>query len=129
MSTPSGVYPFATPDGQAIPLDIIKGTAAIVLPFTRGVISTCTLPEYAVVGVLLSKKACLIQFGGGPLTTLPGDGDVVTNGVIVPDNGILTVALEPGQLHVMGLENTGVLYIQLIEQWAAIGLRTQFARI
>lgn len=128
MTIPRGVYPFATQDGKAIPLDIIKGNAVIVLPFTAGGLSTCTLPDYAVVGVLISKKGCMVQLGDTPVTGEPIAGDLIPNAVIIPDSGIVTVALEPGQLSVRGLDAAGILYIQLIEQWAAIGLATQYTR-
>ena len=129
MATPEGIYPFATQDGKPIPLDIIKGAAVIVLPFTAGGVSTCGLPDYAIVGVLLSKQACLVRLGDTPVPTSFSSGEAISDCVYVPDSGIITVSMIPGaQLTVTGITQAGTLYIQLIEQWAALGLTTQYSR-
>ena len=42
---PSEHYPFATQDGKAIPLDILKPSGLIPVPFTEGAPVEITLPD------------------------------------------------------------------------------------
>jgi hypothetical protein len=127
MTTPTGVYPFATQDGKAIPLDIIKGTATIILPFTAGGIVASTIPPGSIVGVFMTDKACLVQFGTSLAIPLV-ENDLIYDSVFVPERGIVTVALTPGPIRLVGMSGPGTLVIQLIEKWAALALPTQFVR-
>lgn len=127
MSTPIGVYPFATQDGKAIPLDIIKAKSVIMQSFIAGAGTAITIPATATVGVLISDKACLLRFG----TTLPASliaNTEYADTVLVPSGSIVVVAMTPGTAYVRGLSEAGTIYIQLIEKWAGLALNTQYQR-
>lgn len=126
VGVPEGIYPFSTQDGKAIPLDIIKPRAVIVQPYLVSAGATFQMPSYAVVGVLMSDTGCLVRFGEEGIVATPGMP--ITDCIIVPAGGIITTVLTPGDVHVLGLAKGGTLYIQLIEQWAAMGLATQYGR-
>lgn len=122
---PVGIYPFSTQDGKVIPLDIIKGQAVIPQPYLPASDSMFSIPAWAGVGVLMSDTGCLVRFGAAIAVEA---GVPISDCIVVPAGGIITTVLTPGEVHVQGLTKGGTLYVQLIEQWAAIGLPTQYGR-
>lgn len=129
MNMPAGIYPFSTQDGKAIPLDIIKPKGLISCAYTNGVVAHCVIPPDGSVGVLTSSFPCILRFGAVDMPVPPVDGVYYPDAVYIPAGGIITVALTPGPVSVVGAATkSGVLYIQLIEQWAGLGLPTQYGR-
>lgn len=128
MALPEGIYPFSTQDGKTIPLDIIKVRSIIVQPFVKTGMMALVIPADAVVAVLYSKAGCVLRFGDTVVPSVFPEGEEVSNCILIPEGGIITTVLTPGTASVIGLDGPGTLYIQLIEQWAAIGLPTQYGR-
>jgi hypothetical protein len=124
--TSKQVYPFATQDGKAIPLDIINPKGVIPVAFTQ-VVKAFVIPDGYEVGALYSTEDSLVRFGN----TIPNalvDGTLYDNAVIVPSKAMVTSGITPGNVYVKGLSASGVLYIQLIEKWAGLGLQMQYGR-
>lgn len=117
------LYPFATQDGKAIPLDIIKPAFL----YMCNVASTVVVPtKYQVVAIHAINVDALVRFGEDlviPLTS----GVYYENTVYIPKNGVVMVALPDNTLHIYP-SNTGIVYVQGMEKWAGLGLQKQLER-
>lgn len=123
---PSEIYPFATVDGKAIPLDILKPTYLSITQFTAEASTEINLPVNAVVGMFISNKAVVISFEA-PLAAI-GTEPILSKTLIVPENVIVSSSILANKLHIRGIAEAGTLYIQLIEKWAGLALDKQFTR-
>lgn len=123
---PSQVYPFATQDGKAIPLDIIRPAGLIQLAFNNSSVVNFTLADTYTEGVILATTACVVRQG----STIPSivDGTFYQDMFLVYTDTLITVSLLPGPIYVKGLTGSGTLYLQLIEKWAGLALPKQFIR-
>ena len=127
ISTPQEVYPFASQDGMAIPLDIIKPSCLVIKSFSPSS-SSFTIPENYKVCTLIASTACLLRFGEDFPTPLV-DATLYENTLLVPQDTVVTASLLPETIYVRSLgEDIGTLYIQLIEKWAGLALDRQYAR-
>ena len=126
MTAPTNLYPFATQDGKAIPLDIIRPSALLSLAVNTTAAGPVDITNAYSVGVFFSAVECLVGFGasvGYPLTT----GVLHTNTLLLPANTILVSSL-PSNIIYVSAEKAGILYLQLIEKWAGLGLEKQYIR-
>jgi hypothetical protein len=127
MTTPRGVYPFATQDGQAIPLDIIAPRSLMYQNFvSTGNGTAIVIPTASEVGTVFSTKDAILRFTDD-LSILAADAEI-PNALFIPANTIVTVALTPGTAYVLGIAEAGRLYLQVIDKWAGLGLPTQYVR-
>lgn len=122
MTTLKEVYPFATSDGKAIPLDIIYPSALVKL--TNG--QSFTLAAgYEVAAIHAFGAEAILSFNGalGSVNT----ATLYEDTVFIPPNGLAIVRLPSATVHVI-TGTGGVVYIQLIEKWAGLALPSQFNR-
>jgi hypothetical protein len=124
MTAPIELYPFATRDGKAIPLDIIRPRGFIKKNFTT-VSASLSLPRDSYVATFTSDVDCLISFGADLPTNLVDGVDYVDT-LCVPAGVTVTAAVVTSDAHVKGLTSSGSLLIQLIEKWAGLALDSQF---
>lgn len=122
----SQVYPFATQDGKAIPLDIIKPSGLIFTNFTDSADVSITIPEGYPVAAIIANTACFIRFGDSIGTLV--ENTFYNNLLLIPSNTITIVSLIVGSAKVRGLTDSGSVYLQLIEKWAGLALDKQFIR-
>lgn len=120
------VYPFATQDGKAIPLDIIKSAGLIVKSFSLTA-ELLIFPEDKPVGMLIASKACVLRMGQTLPDTL-SDAVEYSDTILLPTNMAVICALTAGAWYVKGLTETGTLYVQFIEKWVGLALDRQFIR-
>ena len=122
----SAVYPFATQDGQAIPLDILKPNGLLVVPFTAASAKSITLPASAVVGMFISSEACFVSFEHD-ISAITID-IFLPKVLLVPFGSTVSSSIPAQEIQVKGADKDGTLYIQLIEQWAGLALAHQYSR-
>lgn len=127
MSTPVGVYPFSTQDGKAIPLDIVNPAGLIFKSFVAGSGASFTIPAGKTVGVFFCNADAIISFGADMVSM--AENTVHSKALLVPANTTLTTAFEAGTAYVRGISGSGIMYLQLIEKWAGLGLPTQYVRM
>lgn len=125
MSAPKDLYPFATQDGKAIPLDIIRADGLIFIDYTLAG-ELLTIPAGKEVGTVYASTDAILTFGAN--TAVPAANVPMPASLFIPAKTILTVALLPGSAYVKAMSTNGKLVVQLIEKWAGLGLTTQFAR-
>ena len=121
------IYPFATQDGKAIPLDILKPSYLLLCAYTESAVATYTLPEDAQVAMFISAKDCLVSFEND-LTSIATDGTAYAKTLVIPGNTIVSSACSSLTMKVKGIAESGTLYVQLIEKWAGLALDRQYSR-
>ena len=126
MTAISEIYPYATQDGKAIPLDILKPSYLLALPFTADASASIALPAGAQVGMLISDVAAVVSFHAA-LTSLSGSY-TLEKALIIPEKAIVSTVLLASPLYVRGVAESGTLYIQIIEKWAGLALDKQYIR-
>lgn len=126
MTSPSEIYPFATQDGKAIPLDILKPAALSFFDFTSAAKADITISQESSVVMLLATEVCILSFNSA-LTALTAGAEYL-NAVLVPKNIIVSCLLPGYSAQVRGVTASGVLYIQSIEKWSGLALDKQFQR-
>ena len=127
MSDLNEVYPFATQDGKAIPLDILKPSWLFLHGFTVDGNSSLTLPASDLVSVFISSEAVIVSFED-VLDSAIVAGMQLPKALYVPKGVIVTCAIPSQQLHARGVAEAGTLYIQIIEKWAGLALAKQYVR-
>ena len=125
--TLSDIYPFATQDGKAIPLDILKPSGLILHAYTEGSASTLIIPEQYQVGMFLATTSCLVCFGEELVKPFV-DSIIYENTLLVPSGNVVSSAIRHPSLSIIGLNEGGQLYIQLIDRWAGLALDRQYQR-
>lgn len=124
-ATPSDIYPFATQDGKAIPLDILKPSYLFHVALTAES-TPISLPEGAVVAMFLADQAALVSFGE-PVSAVTSAWSQ-EHCLYIPKDGIVSSALISTSVHVKAVGTLGSLWIQIIEQWAGLALAKQYVR-
>lgn len=120
------LYPFATQDGQAIPLDIINPAGLVFQDFILGASTEFTIPAGYEVGTFFATKDCIVSFGADLVSF---DANTMhTNTLLLPAGVVVTAAFIAGPAYVRGIAEVGTVYMQLIEKWAGLGLPQQFVR-
>jgi len=127
MAAPAGVYPFATQDGKAIPLDIINPSALLKRLYTANASSAFTIPAGYSVGVFYSSQGAVVSFGVDK--TNLADNVLADSTLFIPSDVLVTAAFNPGAAYVASASGiAGVLYIQFIQKWSGLALNTQYQR-
>ena len=126
MSTPSEVYPFATQDGKAIPLDILKPSSLVFYAFTDVAKTDIVIPTTSQVAIFLASEACLLSFEGSLIALT--SGIEYTKTLLIPKDVIVASVIQGTFAQIRGLTASGTLYVQLIEKWAGLALDKQFTR-
>lgn len=124
MTTPAGVYPLATPSGEAIPLDVINPIAAAFNDVIASGASTITLPAGTSTAVLYATVDSFARLA----TTLPSlaAGNIYEDAIFLPAGVAVSVLLAPGTLYLRSLVDAGKVYVQLTEKWNSLGVGYQY---
>lgn len=126
MSTPSEVYPFATQDGKAIPLDILKPSSFVYFSFVSAAKTDIVIPQTSSVAIFLASETCLVSFEASLVGITAGVE--YTKTLLVPKDVIVASVIQGLTAQVRGLTASGSLYVQLIEKWAGLSLEKQYGR-
>jgi hypothetical protein len=136
MATTSGIkeqlYPFATEDSKAIPLDVIRPLSLIIKSFLgTGVAAALIIPLNWKLATFFSPVGCLIEFAAETLTNPVTDGIEYANTLFVPPNCIVTSTVLVGVARVISIDNdtAGFVVAQQIQKWAGLALARQVSKI
>jgi len=123
-------YPLSTPNGQAIPLDIIKPIALmkITFNFATYVAATDLAASYSgKVFVATTDQDCYISFANSP--TVPVSGTVIEDVIYIPAGATVAFVTDSLKLAAIGLSAAGHVEIQICETWAGLAIAAQINRI
>ena len=126
MASTTQRYPLSSPDGDPIPLAVIRPLGLIKKTFTTTVSAAITIPDSVEILSFLATANCLISFGG--TATAPVDGTNQANILHVVKGMRVTAAPTATTFTVIGETTSGILYCQLIDKWAGLALQTQYSR-
>lgn len=119
---PSEAYPFATTDGKAIPLDIIKPKGFIYSSFPGSI----TIPaNTSGVSFFYATESCVLAPSFSPALT---EDTYYSGALFVPKGHAVISTLLEGTFQIEAIDNPGFLFVQEIEKWAGLSLDIQYVR-
>lgn len=123
---PSDLYPFATEDGQSIPLECLRPQGLTIKSLTENS-SSFTLPEDSETVLFYSTKDCLIRFGAASAS--PADGVYEANSLFLPKGHSMSVLIPDNEIHAKLLAvGTGTLFVQTLVKWAGLTISNNYIR-
>lgn len=130
MAAEDELYPFTTPDGKLIPLDIILPLSAVMVEFAASVATAFTIPESCELCSLYSSTGCFLRMGAvlpDPLVS----GTEYSDTLFIPPYTTITSKLIPGSgsIYPFIAADSGILVLQGIQKWAFAALPRQLGRI
>lgn len=111
-------YPFSTADGKVIPLDIIRPSRCLRIPFTGVASPPVDIGVATPILVLRASADCFIGFGVA--AAIPSSTPSL-NIVYLMASEALVVSPKSPSISVIGDSAAGNLTIQVVEQWAGLG--------
>jgi hypothetical protein len=125
MYEPSENYPFSTPLGEAIPLDIIKPTALHLVTVAADATELVTINNTTKVAFIYASMDAVCSFGVNH--TDYADSLERQKALFVPKKHMMSVSIPDGDVFVTSLGESGFVSIQLIERWADMKPETDFS--
>lgn len=120
-------YPFSTPSGDPIPLEIIKPYGLIRVDFTDEVSAQVSIPTGTGFLVLRATTACYMRLGGS--AAIPAAGDHIVNLVFVDAGEVVVI---DHALHtfftVIQYAAAGVLHVQTVIKYTDVRKSAQMDR-
>ncbi len=119
-------YPLSTPEGSAIPLEIMKPHSFIRKTFDNVIVTAAiAVPANIEILSISVTEDCLVCFGANAVT--PVDGTAYANTVLVEANVRVCVAPRASTFTLLGLSAAGVANLQFVEKWAGLALSKQLS--
>ena len=113
------LYPFSTPQGSAVPLEVVKPKSLVAYAFPVGA-SSIVIPAGISTCWIYSTQDCILRLDGNVLPGALVDGVLYANSMFIPAVTPMSVIIAAGDAQILSLAEAGSLYINSIEQWAAL---------
>lgn len=122
-------YPLSTPDGTAIPLDLIKPMGILRLPFITASYNAQTIAAtyQDKLFTAYATEDCYLSFAASPAAVV--DDVVTTDTLFVPAGVMLAFTTNSLYLAAQGVSVNGIVHIEIVDVWAGLLLETQVNRI
>ena len=127
MAAPVDLYPLATSDGVAIPLEVVSPTGYMFLHFSETPTSAIQLPATSDLLILNCDEDCILRFSNN-LATIPTEATVIADTLFLRKNMQMVVYPQQKFLSVKRLVLDGTLHIQFIDTWHGLALASQYER-
>lgn len=127
MST-ANRYPLSTPDGKAIPLDLIKPMGVLRLPFTASAYNAQSINAIYQdkIFTAYSTEDCYLSFAASPGAI--ADNTVTANILFVPAGVMIAFITNSLYLAAKGVSVSGSVHVQIVDTWAGLLLEAQVNR-
>lgn len=124
----SNRYPLSTPDGKAIPLDLIKPMGVLRLPFTATSYNAQSIGSIYQdkLFTAYSTEDCYLSFAASPGAV--ADNVVTANILFVPAGVMIAFITNSLYLAARGVSASGIVHIQIVDTWAGLLLEAQVNR-
>lgn len=122
-------YPLSTPEGTAIPLEVVKPLGILRIPFTASAYASVNLNAayQDKIFVAFSKtEDCYISFAASPAAVV--DSVVSADIIHVPAGTLLAFVSNTLYLSAQGVSASGTVIIQIVDTWAGLALEAQLTR-
>lgn len=117
----SDLYPFASPDGQSIPLEIVEGLSMVVFAFAVNTAANVTIPdEYETCWVFATEDCVFQNQSASPIPSSLVPGTAYAKATFIPARTPMSIKLGSGVSVLLGLATAGKLYVHSVRQWAAM---------
>lgn len=127
MASNNQRYPLSTPEGVAIPFDILKAHSYLKKSFTHVAASTAVnVPADVEIVIFSSNEDCIIKFGG--VASVPADGVSQADTICVEKDVRIAVAPNADTFTVIGETAVGALRVQFIQKWAGLAVQAQYRK-
>lgn len=131
MAESLGLYPFSSPDGQAIPFDIIRPLGLIKQDFNGVASGNIAIPATAELLVMMTTQECFVQLDGA--VAAPADGVHTTGLFIIPAGAVFVIDHNAAaSFSVIRVGATadydGTLYVMTATKYKDLRKSAQFAR-
>lgn len=123
MASTSQRYPLSTPEGAAIPLDIMKPHSFMQKDFTEVVSAALAVPDGIEIVSFTASEDCIIRFGAAAV--VPADGVSYPDTIYIDKDVRVCVAPRAATFTVIATSAVGTLHAQFIEKWAGLALTKQ----
>lgn len=121
-------YPLSTPDGQFIPLEVVKPLSLIPLTFTATAFKTIALDAVQADQILIlhSTVDCYVSLIPAPVAPVV---DTVSPGLMfLPALTKTTIVSNSTSLSVLGVSVSGTCYVNINQTWEALISEEQLVR-
>lgn len=122
------LYPNSTPDGKAVPDAFLNAYESIIIPYTLSALGASFALWTASNDIRLiqvsSSSDCLLGFELNPIGS-PANDTIIPNSIIIRPDIIYQIAMPSIYLSVIGLSNSGTLWVNKINPWNALQLQVQ----
>lgn len=124
----AGRYPLSSPDGQAIPLEVIKPLGVLVINHTTAGFTATTIPSAYIDKIFIasSTQDCYISTSASPVSPTPGT--VAANIIYVPATMTVAFVGNTDTLNIKSISANGQLILQIVDTWASLALEQQITR-
>lgn len=127
MSSSTQRYPLSTPDGVAIPLEVIKAHSLVKKSFlSASATAALTVPADVELMMVSATRDCIIRFGAA--ASVPADGVALADAVYVYADMVVFVAPHLSTFTIIGAAADGSAVIQYLQKWAGLALSTQYSK-
>ncbi len=123
-TVPAQLYPLASSDGKDIPFDVLKPVGLAYYSFNAGSPTEIALPASAELATIFATADAVVFFGTAALPL----NSYADGALFVPANTIVTAQLPATTLKIKGITFSGLVYIQVVQKWAALALPRQFEK-
>lgn len=123
MASTTQRYPLSTPEGSAIPLEIMKPHSFMQKSFGAVVTAAQNVPDGVEIMSITVTENCLIRFGAAAVA--PVDGVNYPDTVLIEADARVCIAPKAATFTLIGLTSSGTAYVQFIEKWAGLALTKQ----
>jgi len=114
------LYPLSTQDGKHIPLDVVRPLGLTTFTVTLNDATNIVIPALYNLVWVYSTVSCVLAMPGLLLPSALVSGTDYADSVFIPADTLMTLVVTPGDCMVLGLSGSGTLYMNSIEQWAAL---------
>jgi hypothetical protein len=126
MPSTSQRYPLSTPDGIAIPLDVIRPHSFLAKTTALVVSAPVAIPSAVEIASFTATEDCLVCFGDTAI--IAADGVLQPDTIFIQKGARVTVAPTASTFTVIAMSTPGYLYCQFIDKWAGLALETQYRK-
>jgi hypothetical protein len=132
MSDQEKRYPLSTPDGRAIPFEVLRPLGFISKTFTSaGSTASIAIPATVQVLSVYATEECIVTFAAsGASAAAIVDGTLVDDTVFIPAETLMVLSppIDFAAFAIRGVSANGTARIQFIDHWAGLALASQYIR-
>jgi hypothetical protein len=119
-------YPIATADGREIPLDTVRPAGCYVVDISNIATSPQSFTSSYKTIAVYATVDCVIRFGAAAAV----QSSWLSEGFYIPKETIITLSPTSNSFSAITVNSgsTGKLAVSVFENWAGLGLETQYGR-